>query len=280
MEKEINRKPLIITIIVAIFMIIVIAIQMRKPKQINNVKITEVNQNMNMLNMEENFDDIICNVVRKNCDWNFLPLSHEFKKKYNCKDGILKDDDFTNVAVNCNNEKTNKEKQQVTLIVSHGYRVDDYYFKYFLNDKNELDDVQLIKTEVTQYAEGLTPTIASEPSYINKNNYKNAITHLSTPYMYEFDGVETTENFKEKYGNGFGDESEFIDINGIIAIEKLSNWDDKVVYFYKRGTHIDGTEDYERFYICNFTLDDEGRVDDIKIVDISEAEIDKLLGIK
>lgn len=278
MEEKINRKPLIITIIVAIFMIIVIAIQMKISKKIKIKNENDITETIKMFNMDEHSDIIIKKVVEKNSNWSKLPLSDNFKSKYNSKDGILANDNFDSLD-SCTILSSNEE-QIVVLNIGHGYRYDNYYFHYDLNDKNELDDVQLIKTEVTQYAEGLTPTIASEPSYINKNNYKNAITHLSTPYMYEFDGVETTENFKEKYGNGFGDESEFIDINGIIAIEKLSNWDDKVVYFYKRGTHIDGTEDYERFYICNFTLDDEGRVDDIKIVDISEAEIDKLLGIK
>ena len=285
MDEYVNKKPLIITIVVATILIIMLGIQMRTPKNVKKEIPEETSETIIKLNMNEYADIIIKKVALMNSDWSNLPLSDNFKNKYNNEDGIIKDHSITEIAVNGNPEKTNIEKQQVTLMVYHGYRIDDYYFKYILNDNDELDDVQLIKTEVVQYDEGLHPTLAKEPKYVNEKNYAKEIAYLSSPGvpLYatngDYDFVETTDNFKKKYKDGFGDESEFEYVESIISYEEISNWNDKLIYFYKRGKNTDGTEDFIKYYKIKFRLDNIGCVDDVDVNVVPEFEIDKLFGI-
>lgn len=116
---------------------------------------TGINEkNKKMLNMNNDYVKIVLEVAKKNGNWKNLPLSKKFKKKYNSKEGILLKDNYS--AIGSASINSSQDKQIVCLIVKHNYnrKTEDYYIHYVLNDKNELDDIEIIRKEfIEEYDE-------------------------------------------------------------------------------------------------------------------------------
>ena len=166
-----------------------------------NIENNITNSDKIVLNMDDDFAQIITNTAKRNYDWTNLPLSESFKKKYNNRIGILgKDDDYTNLYGS--NYMSNKEKQIVVLYVDHNYKQEEYYIHYTVNDKNELDDVEIVD-KILRYDENGEEVIYKETM---NGAFISNIIQLAAPYRLEwdpFDYVYVTDHYKKKWGGGF-----------------------------------------------------------------------------
>ena len=250
-----------------------------------NIENNITNSDKIVLNMDDDFAQIITNTAKRNSDWTNLPLSESFKKKYNNRIGILgKDDDYTNLYGS--NYMSNKEKQIVVLYVDHNYKQEEYYIHYTVNDNNELDDVAIIDKKLL-YNENGEEVIYKKS--ISEENYENVLIKLADPYNINHYEVETnyfnlTNKYMEKWGGGFVNNRGY-DYYSKHIINELSSFKDSIVYmqcvypkFDDNGDIIElKDKDLTLFYKIRFFTNEDNWLDDIEVEEISKEEIDKLL---
>lgn len=108
-------------------------------------------------------------IIKKNQSWSKLPLTYNFKKKFNGKEGCIKEFDFTGKSIHSHNFKNKKfsverswipddayEKypaEQIEFMLEYGagaYNLDYYNYEYILDEEGYLDDIVFL---------GITPYI-------------------------------------------------------------------------------------------------------------------------
>ena len=242
--------------------------QVKNNKQIINTK----------MNMNDDFINIVYRTVKKNGDWNDLPLSKKFKKKYNAKNGVLNDDKVTDIYGGGNSDK---EKQIVVLNIKHDAKDEEYYIHYTLNEDNELDDVEIVDKKLL-YDENGNEVIYKETM---DGAFASNIVLLAAPGHLEynpFDYIFVTDNYLNKWSGGF------IDYNISCGIEPISGIESKenhLVYLYvvqdkfdENGTIIG--DEWEKYFKVHYFVDENMWLDDVEVEEVSKEEIDRLLSEK
>ena len=141
--------------------------------------------------------DIVLEVAKKNGNWKDLPLSDNFRKKYNEKDGILGKIEFDTIELNPFNNKDNFIGTMGHLIVTKGKRRTAYIFD-IIHEKdkvNWVDDIKIIDVI------SMTDESGKEVDYRKRFNeiWKEHNIHDLIRGGVEESGVAVTEHFKEKY---------------------------------------------------------------------------------
>ena len=242
--------------------------QVKNNKQIINTK----------MNMNDDFINIVYRTVKKNGDWNDLPLSKKFKKKYNAKNGVLNDDKVTDIYGGGNSDK---EKQIVVLNIKHDAKDEEYYIHYTLNEDNELDDVEIVDKKLL-YDENGNEVIYKETM---NGAFVSNIVLLAAPGRLEYNPfkyIYVTDNYLNKWSGGF------IDYNiscGIEPITEIESKENHLVYLYvvqdkfdENGTIIG--DEWEKYFKVHYFVDENMWLDDVEVEEVSKEEIDKLLSEK
>ena len=279
-------KIVLITLVVAIIGILVIFIV--NLKNVNNSATNNDYIKTNMLNMQDDYSKVLREVVKKNGDWHNLPLSSGFKDRYNSKDGIFQNDNYTKLYLM--KTGTDGKRQTVAFSVFHDAKEEEYYVHYTVNDKNELDDVEIVD-KILRYDENGKEVIYKETM---NGAFVSNITQLAAPYRLEwdpFDYVYVTDHYLHKWGGGFIPYFE-IDIedenNAYISIEPydiICNKEKQEVYFSAEYTYIenDGAPDaklacdYIKYFKVHYITDEKAWLDDVEVEEVSKEEIDRLL---
>lgn len=259
-----KRRYLLIGLIIILLFIVFGLITVFK-----TIKVSE-NKNTTMkLNMDDNFCEIVREVAKINGNWENLPLSKEFKKKFNSKTGILQDDKITYLSWSTDNY--DKEKQIVCLIVDHKDKSENYYIHYLLNDKNELDDVELIKKdfriEYDEHGNEVDNDIEEyDPIALESDEFEDFVKRFCnepnnagdfSPRLWEW--TLLSDNFIKKIKDSpFGVE---YDDNPVLRTKVLdgTSYDDRIAY-----VEIDNGEKKERFKII-FVITEDGIFDDFEV---------------
>ena len=242
--------------------------QVKNNKQIINTK----------MNMNDDFINIVYRTVKKNGDWNDLPLSKKFKKKYNAKNGVLNDDKVTDIYGGGNSDK---EKQIVVLNIKHDAKDEEYYIHYTLNEDNELDDVEIVDKKLL-YDENGNEVIYKETM---NGAFVSNIVLLAAPGRLEYNPfkyIYVTDNYLNKWSGGF------IDYNiscGIEPITEIESKENHLVYLYvvqdkfdENGTIIG--DEWEKYFKVHYFVDENMWLDDVEVEEVSKEEIDRLLSEK
>lgn len=251
-----------------------------KLEQVVNDKNTD-----NKLNMDDDFINIVYRTIKINSNWSNLPLSKNFKKKFNAKNGILNDNTITDIYGGIN---SNKEKQIVVLNIKHGLKDEEYYIHYTVNENNELDDVEIVDKKLL-YDENGNKIIYKES--ISEENYEDVLIKLADPYNINHAELETdfynlTENYISKWSGGFVNSRGF-DYYSRYIIKELSSFKKRIVYmkceypkFDKNGDIIDIDEELTLYYKVKFFMNTDLWLDDVEVEEVSKEEIDMLLNAK
>lgn len=251
-----------------------------KLEQVVNDKNTD-----NKLNMDDDFINIVYRTIKINSNWSNLPLSKNFKKKFNAKNGILNDNTITDIYGGIN---SNKEKQIVVLNIKHGLKDEEYYIHYTVNENNELDDVEIVGKKLL-YDENGNKIIYKES--ISEENYEDVLIKLADPYNINHAELETdfynlTENYISKWSGGFVNSRGF-DYYSRYIIKELSSFKKRIVYmkceypkFDNNGDIIDIDEELTLYYKVKFFMNTDLWLDDVEVEEVSKEEIDMLLNAK
>lgn len=277
-------------IAIILFVIIVFVVIICVPKVIKNVnEVISDNANVEMLNMNDDYAQIITNVAKRDFDWSNLPLSKKFRKKYNQKYGILgKKDNYTDMYGTTIG--SDEDKQIVILYVFHNSKEEEYKIHYIVNDNNELDDVEIVDKKLL-YDENGNEVIYKETM---DGAFVSNVVLLAAPWRLEydpFDYIYTTDNYLKKWSSGF---IPYFNIsienenNAYVSVEpynELCNKENQEVYFSAEYTYIenDGEPDaklacdYMKYFKVHYYTDENAWLDDVEVEEISKEKIDRML---
>ena len=250
-------------------------------------------------------DELIRRVVHKGNDWSILPLSERFRKKFNGvnvpKYYGYTDDRITHIYYDSFNDETYKSipinifangtKFSLEEYTGNGEEMNYIYFKSYFNDEGYLDDIEFsyavpmydsngnYVTEKDLYLMNKERSIATVLKYIlpiKSYNYfegNAGYNPYSSPIFYEnvVKEIGMTDNFRLYYeslkGIGilpdkiyrsghYSDENiydkleiENINIDNKSAVAKVTLGEQKVI----------------KYYDISWTIDDEYRIDSIKM---------------
>lgn len=279
-----NRKIIIKFIIAELILFVLLIFTV-----LNLFGILYENNNRKMIkwNMIDSPGEVVCRTARPNSDWSELPLSKAFKKKYTPQKGILNDETIKEVVYDMT---VDKDSQVIVLTVIDNRKQDEFYVHYLLNDKNELDDIEIIKHKLS-YDENGKEIIYKRT--MNEINYKGNLQGLADIGRLEYDIFEyisVTDNYKTKFAGGFVNSRGF-EYYSISTIDELCSFNDKIVYLkceYPKVDDegniidlIDPTDHNLTLYYCiHFYVNEKNWLDDIDVNEVSKEEIDILLSKK
>ena len=274
---KVIKVALVILVISIIGILVIFIVNVNKKDVVNNI-INSEQTITNMLNMDDDIAYIIQIVAERNADWSNLPLSDRFKTKFSNKYGILgKDDEYSKLYGSTN--LLNKEKQIAGLVVFHEAKEEEYYVHYIVNDKNELDDVEIVD-KILRYDENGKEVIYKETM---DGAFVGNIIQLAAPRRLDwdpFDYVYVTDHYLSKWGGGFVD----YDDTGcsIDTIDELNDKNKQVVYLsvalhkFDKDGEIIGYEP-EKYFRVHYITDEKAWLDDVEVEEVSREEIDRLL---
>lgn len=235
------------------------------------------------LNMIDNIGEIILKTTVTNNDWTDLPLSENFMEKFRPETGILNDSSIKEAGYDRLIDTVN---QIVKLVVYDNRKEDQFWVHYFLNNKNELDDIEIVKHKLS-YDENGNEIIYKRT--MNEINYIGNIETLADTYHIEYDVYEyinVTDNFLKKHAGGFIRTRDF-EWYSVSAIKELCSYEDKIVYLkseypkYNENGEMDLFESCDpnltMYYRVHYYTNDKNWLDDVEVEELSKKEIDKLL---
>ena len=286
------KLKIIIGAIVGIFLVLIIALiinishfvnsEYEKPNINEQVKNNKQIVNNN-LNMDNDTLLIMDEVAKKNGNWSNLPISKSFKKKFNSKDGIFMDDNYTYCGL-FTDSSFDKLKQIVCYNVWHNYKAEWYYVHYILNGQNELDDVEIFDKVLKQDEKG-NPVIYKKS--MSEEYYLHNLIGLAFPYRLEYDifeYVNVTDDYLNKWKEGFVVGAPIFSIE---SIEPLCNYNNQLAYLkceypeYDENDDIIGMdEEKDLYYRVHYFVDNNMWLDDVEVEEVSKEEIDRLLSEK
>ena len=272
---KVIKAALIIFALTIIGILVIFIINLKK---VNNSATNNEYIVTNMLNMDDDFGKILRETAKKNGNWSNLPLSDNFKEKYTPIDGILKGDNYTNLYLM--KSGMNKAEQIVVFNVSHNFKEEEYYVHYTVNDKNELDDVEIVD-KILRYDENGKEVIYKVS--MDKDNYEFNISRLAYPFGGDRDPrdyINMTNNYIGKYYNGFIQIS-VADRITALPITKISDYDSSIVYLEIEYCIYNGDEIGDwygpMYYKIKYATDENLWLDDVEVEEVSKEEIDRLL---
>ena len=210
-------------------------------------------------------EDLINILTTKNGNWDELPLTKNFRKKFNAKDGILGKMDYDSVKKNPYNNGEYPFEDYSYIVVKKGKKETAYMYNFILDKEMEHYEDFKIKRIYNLTDENGNKLDAK--SLIDKDNYQESFRMLCAGYMRE-QCIGVTDSFHKKYPY-------FLDIfvhysplkfNHIEFVEENSSWERKEAYFV-----VDSIlECKKREYLVEFALDKRGYLDDVDVKLIKE----------
>ena len=195
---------------------------------------------------EQLFEKTFIEICNKNGNWEDLPLSDNFKKKYNAQNGIVdKKIDYDKALYV---DSINRKKCVVNVILYKNLnKTNEIEYKceinYTVNEENKIDDILTVNVEKTNGEFSIKEEGDNKDwAYINENNISEIIYIVSKPKAY-WDELKLTSNFKGKYTQDKGilklDASKVSNVNvkeqdyknKIVIVEVLYN--DRKIEQYK-----------------------------------------------
>ena len=257
-----NFRKIIKSVFVLLVLIILVGIYVLS-QRINNstYKLKEDEERTSVFeefhNNEYFYDELIQTVIKRNIDWNTLPLTDNFKNKFK-KDIFnirLKNDYVYYLAYP---PDRNKQKQIVSIdtIENSGER---WLRKihYICNEKYELDDMELIDEKLLVDSQGEGYRYDTWYNFSDSSYERIMITRfLFMPFKKSrYDKFNTTKHFKEKFPEVERNEPIKIDRKYLFLgfIDEIN--DEFLVCLYDETSH------YE--YKIKIITDDTGAVDDM-----------------
>lgn len=148
-------------------------------------------------------ENAIGEVLNRGVDYDRLPLSDNFIKKYKGKD-IIEYEEGQECYFN-DLKYYNKEERICTICIEHPYnaiigrsKYDEMRIKYYLNEFYELDDIEILNRRVSYDEYG-------EHYYYDMLNDKfNLLFYILSPWMLNDtsnDHLDVSDDFKRKYPN-------------------------------------------------------------------------------
>lgn len=241
-----------------------------KDELVENTNIeTSQTEEITRFNMHYNYPQMLKMLIEKNSDWSDLPLTEEFKKKYNSSDGILGKIKFDKVEMNPDFGGKYPFEDTAYFVITQGEKKTAYGYQYVFKNDKLLDDVLFPEKYY------LTDEFGRELDFrvtINKENFYNKFGNLAIGGEYE-QCIAVTEHFHKKYPY-------FLDLfihysplgaNPITFIEEKSSWEKKEAYFEVDSIY----ECIKRHYIVSFLIDSNGFLDDAEVKLIGEYPYEK-----
>ena len=265
--KMINGKRIasfILGIILFIVLIIAIIIKVVLNRNIVNNSLIENVEEESTIDYYEFTDErwaIGYEVAKKNGDWSKLPLSDKFREKYNEKDGILgKDveyDDIEYAPLWAQGIDERFDGHKKFFVISQGKSKIGWIYIIFDNEDGLVDDVYLYEKFVFFDENGNEVGIPKYTyydiwgiSYFNKFNQ-------------EENSIEVTDSFRKKYPHFIDLFIHYspIDFNIVKEIEDASeyNYNNKKMATIEIDSILEAVR---RYYKVDYTIDDDGRLDD------------------
>ena len=229
------------------------------------------NYNMDYARGGEQWLELCYIVAKKNGNWSNLPLTENFRKKYNEKDGILGSIQYDNIEyrpyAGTDEDYYFRDYYTYFVITQNKLKTAYIFSPEYINDDILLNDVGIFDTIIVSDENG--NKVKSYGHYFNDNSYSYCFYMLSRGDDDER-SVAVTPSFHAKYPF-------FLDIfehysplrfNHIEFVPERSSWERKEAYFI-----VDSVlECKRRNYKVNFILDSKGYLDDVNVIKVNEEE--------
>ena len=199
------------------------------------------------------YDALGLKLAQKNNDWSKYYLSKSFKEKYNEKDGIFGDMQFDKVEYRPYNTGKYPFEECSYLVVTQGLKKTVYIFSII----NVINGLDIYWGDIIYLTDENGNELDARVTF-NQNNYGNCFTKLVDR---DEDMIAVSDNFYKKYlcfNNIFIHYSHQTEA---YFIPEKSSWDKKEAYFKVLSEY----ECLERHYVVNFTIDEKGYLDDVKV---------------
>ena len=209
-------------------------------------------------------------------NYNEMPISKNFKTKFKSVNDIIKGNCIGESAdsVFDNNVGTNNI-MSIRYKTGKGYEDIAYKLHYTINEKNELDDIEILDSRVLIDENG-SYMHYDEYHYYSENQVL-ATDILCFPYRNDFDGdpyrVYVTDKFNEKFpycqddknlNDGIVGDTDYLICGDVTCDKEQSN------VCYAEFLDVDYTKTYKITYI----IADNGYIDDAKI-ELYKKEVTK-----
>lgn len=250
-----------------ILMFIIIGIVFLNAIRLSNIEKDNLNTKNEIMISDLNIsgEDLINILTTKNGNWDELPLTKNFRKKFNAKDGILGKMNYDSVKKNPYNNGEYPFEDYSYIVVKKGKKETAYMYNFILD--KEMEHYEDFKIERIYNLTDENGNKLDAKSLIDKDNYQESFRMLCAGYMRE-QCIGVTDSFHKKYPY-------FLDIfvhysplkfNHIEFVEENSSWERKKAYFV-----VDSIlECKKREYLVEFTLDKRGYLDDVDVKMIKE----------
>ena len=200
-----KRKYIIIGLIVVCILVIFGIFKLVKNVQVSVERNKRIELGKQKYDSDEFYiEKVIGEVLNRDVDYDKLPLSDNFIKKYKGKDIIEYEEGQTCYFQNdmC---YYNKEKAICSVHIDHPYDIEVYHckdeeirIKYCINEYYELDDIEVLNRRVTYDEYG------DHVYYDMYNNMSGLLYMITNPFKIndcENSVIDVSSEFKEKYPN-------------------------------------------------------------------------------
>ena len=139
-----------------------IVIDKKRANRYKRANLTQKQNGKDIINELVNtaYSDLINIIIQKEQNWSNLPLTENFKKKFNEKDGVIKECDYNYKSISkysydnktfsidydwipddANKKYTDDEIEFMLEYGAGAYNLDRYNYQFVLDDKGYLDDI-------------------------------------------------------------------------------------------------------------------------------------------
>lgn len=219
-----------------------------------------------LIKYKDDWINLIAFLLQGKIDFKDFPLSKNFLNKYNVANDILRGKVMgTHDAIAQTFDITEDiEKHIMTIGVKTGRGLEEvaYQLHYVINEKNELDDIEILDSKVIEDENG--EFIQYEKFTTYSESSKGAIFYLTNPVRYWDMPCYLTENYKNNHNNYKKDsiipwkEWLYVDEANVICDDK----NDKIWYIYALNTKE------TRKYKLIFAVDDKDYVDEVIVEEL------------
>lgn len=285
-----------IIIVIVISGIIIFKINIDK-KLKNTFNIQEVMERIQEINKDEYYwGGIVFELLREKRDWSKLPLSKKFLKKYHEEKGFFNNSNYyatietpTEIDFVAFDKLWDFEAQYDTVSIATGNGEERIAYKlhYIINDRYELDDIEVLETAPITRPDG--SLVMYDKHLTLKNDYERIIEKLLYPTYVDLfaegpfynEVLPLSDNFKKKYPKYNTD-----GITNELGFNYAKYYPNYVEYHqsYEEAKKFKKDEDKNIFYgytvfddkmniyKLSFILDKDNNIDDC-IVELYKTEI-------
>ena len=258
---RIDKKNFLIVVSIIVLLVVILIITINK----SNTYV--VDENKKDYYTGDGWHELVLEVAKKDNDWTGLPLSKNFRKKYNSKDGILGKIEFDTIELNPFSDEENFIGTMCHLLLKKNKEQFAYIYKQKYEKKTGLLDDVILEGPINLIDENGNELYYAMPF---KENWEKAnIYNLARGNIYET-GVAITDNFHKKYPF-------FLDLfihysplsyNRIEFLEKESDLDNDIAIFEVNSI----LECKIRKYEVKLIFDDKLYLDDAEVKLVKEED--------